>query len=123
MLLAIIEIESAGNPSAQSAMNVLVRTGQLLGRAQGLMQVMPSHFGYEVGEDGELAPWQRERTLDPETNIAHGDRILYNNYMAFGTWPEAARRYFGIGTDVSGASDHTYVKLFQAAWAKHQALV
>lgn len=120
MLLALMDIESDGNPKARSVAG-----------AMGLMQVMP--FNFQPGED----PW------DPETNIRAGARVLKTNFLRIKeknpnlsdqeAWRLAAAAYFGAfdwstlsvtgARDAYGTSGHQYVGLFDDLRGKYAAAV
>jgi len=110
VIAALMQIESGGNPNAQSPMNIDQRTGKQLGRAAGLMQVMPFHFR------------EGENPFDPDTNLRVAiERVLMPNYKRYGNWNSAAAAYFGAvdaygnpttATDATGSSGHHYVNKF-----------
>jgi len=127
VIAAIMEIESGGRPNEQSAMN-RDRNGRPIGRAQGLMQVMPFHFGVRLGADGEASQSDQAMMRDPSRNVFKGAGILADNLRKYGAWTKAAAAYFGAidangnitgGTDVGGVSGNQYVNLFVAALRKY----
>jgi hypothetical protein len=90
LIAAIITVESSGEPSAVSPAG-----------AQGLMQIMPSHFErYGIPE----ANWR-----DPATNIDTGTRFLAELVAARGTISKAVAGYFGEGCDAHGTCTGDYV--------------
>jgi hypothetical protein len=103
----LMEIESGGDPNAVSSAN-----------AQGLMQVMPFHFG----------PGENPR--DPRTNIMKGAKVYADALARFGDPDKAAAAYFGAidgagnithATDGSSVDGFEYVRRWRAAAAKYQA--
>lgn len=105
---AVMLQESGGNPLAESAMNYDAATGEPIGMAKGLMQVMP--FWFKAGED----------PFDPIISIRKGVQILREKYEQWGTWRQAVAAYFGAidkhgniteATDVTGMSGTGYVAL------------
>lgn len=112
---ATIDIESGGNPRATSPMNY-DEEGKPIGRAKGLMQVMPFHFA--TGED----------PYDVGTNLRRGIALLAQKYAQYGDWDKAAAAYFGAidnqgnitgAKDVGGVSGHGYVQKFRQARSKY----
>ncbi len=105
LIAGVMEIESGGNPSAQSVAGAL-----------GLMQVMPFHAG--AGEN----------LLDPATNVRVGTRILRSGYDRWGAWDKALAAYFGAidangnitgATDATGTSGYSYVQSALAAQQRY----
>lgn len=88
--------------------------GVPIGRAQGLMQVMPSHFGIHIGNDGELAEIDRSFCQHPPRNLAKSAEILSGNCFRYGTWEMAVSAYFGFGVDAMGASTSQYLAAVMA---------
>lgn len=82
LIVAVMHVESAYNPSAQSPVGAL-----------GIMQVMPS-TGKEVATQ-ECLPYERpEDLLDPLLNIRLGCRYLARMYYyAKNDWPAALTAY------------------------------
>lgn len=129
VIAAIMEIESSGKANAQSPMN-FDKNGRPIGRAQGLMQVMPFHFGTQLGPNGEATAEQQALMQDPERNVAKGASILAAEFKKYGTWEQAAAAYFGAidratgeitgGTDATGTSGNQYVARFQQALRTYQ---
>ncbi len=124
MVAAIMGIESHGNAKARSPMNTDKRTGKRIGRAQGLMQILPTWFGFEVGPDGELTAEQEAVCQEPERNINLGAFILGVNMRVQRDEARAAAAYFGAvdewgniidACDVGGVCGPEYVRLFQVA--------
>ncbi|MPZ68600.1 MAG: peptidoglycan DD-metalloendopeptidase family protein [Actinobacteria bacterium] len=119
IIAGLMEIESSGNPEAQSPMNYDAR-GNPIGRAQSLMQVMPFHFR------------EGENPMDPETNMRVAiERVLKPAYDRLGDWTKAAAAYFGAidaqgnitgASDVTGTSGNEYVRRFQEAASKYTNL-
>ena len=95
LILAIIEQESAFNPTAYNRN----KDGT---EDRGLMQVNYQH---------NLALMKEYNITDPdqlyhiETNIELGARILYENYKRFGSWAMALKAYNGLR-----ANNWDYVK-------------
>ncbi len=118
VLMAIMDIESGGQPDAESKMN-FDQNKQPIGQAQGLMQIMPFHFGFQLGDDGKLSAAQKAIAQDPETNMSKADDILFDLHDKYKNWEDAVRHYFGIGEDAYHMSDEGYWKKFQDAWAKY----
>lgn len=118
IIAATMDIESGGNAQAQSPMNY-DRQGNPIGRAQGLMQVMP--FNFKQGED----------PMDPWTNVRRGATMLAERFKRYGDWDKAAASYFGAidekgnitgATDVGGVSGHGYVQRFNQALSRYSDL-
>lgn len=85
LVLAVIAIESAFNPIAESAMG-----------AKGLMQIIPKyHQRLLLAHGGEAA------LLDPEANIALGARILQEYVYRTGTLEAGLQYYNGALSDAS----------------------
>lgn len=112
IVLAVMDIESGGDPNARSAMNY-DEDGRAIGRAQGLMQVMPFHFGPDVSE---------EEMKIPGVNIRKGVQILRDNQRTYGAWEKAVQAYFGFGTDVTGATTEDYYAKFKQAFQNYAHL-
>lgn len=103
VLVAIMGIESGGNPDTLSAAG-----------AVGLMQVMPQYWQ-------DLA-WQFGGDLwDPWTNIRTSAEILSRAHTWWGSWDLAAAAYFGAinesgevtdEADAYGTTGHDYVERF-----------
>lgn len=120
VILAIIDIESDGDPRATSPAG-----------AMGLMQVMPFHW--KPGED----------PYDPEQNVRKGAQVLKANYDRIRrarpelsedeAWALAAAAYFGAfdwntlrvtgAQDALGTTGHRYVGLFDDLRGKYAAAV
>ena len=103
--MAVLDIESSGNPNAKSEAGAL-----------GLMQVMPGHF--QPGEN----------PLDPTTNVSRGLEILAHNFSIFGNWDSAAAAYFGAvdaqgrpttEADVNGVTGIEYAQRFRNARTRY----
>lgn len=128
VIAAIMDIESGGKQNAESPMNK-DRQGRPIGRAQGLMQVMPFHFpGVILGPDGEASASDKMFMQEPGRNIFKGAALLADNFGRYGSWTKAAAAYFGAidaqgnitgGTDATGTSGNTYVNLFVEALRKY----
>src|SRR3990172_3136972 len=137
LIAAVMLVESGGNPEAESPMNyssgpaLSPPKGRPLGRAQGLMQVMPWHFGLSLQPDGELTPEDKAKAQDPEASGMKGAEILRRNYQRWGTWPQALAAYFGAidaSGNITGAADATgtpgrrYVEMVLASQERFQDL-
>lgn len=118
VIAAIMEIESSGRQDAQSPMN-RDKNGNPIGRAQGLMQVMPFHFGVTLLPTGEATPSDQSSMRDPTRNVNKGASLLASEFANHGTWSKAAGYYFGIGTDVGGQTTSGYIQAFRSAAAKY----
>jgi tape measure domain-containing protein len=118
VIAAIMDIETGGHPPWESPMN-RDSQGRPIGRAQGLMQVMPFHFGQTLGPDGEATADQKAYMQEPTRNVNKGAGILASNFAAHGSWRQAAGYYFGIGTDVGGQTTTGYIAQFLSANAKY----
>ena len=105
LVAGLIEIESAGNPDAES------RAGAI-----GLMQVVP----------GEIFPGRPSAAdlHDPAINVATGCAILATNRTGYGTQAGMLAAYYGAvgadgrptdATDGSGVDGWGYVELVEAA--------
>lgn len=81
LILAIIKVESHGNPLAVSNKG-----------ARGIMQVMPEHRKYFGLNEGDL--------FDAEKNIMAGTRLLREELNRFGNEFDALRAY-NCGSPVS----------------------
>lgn len=97
VILAVMGAESGGDQHSVSVAG-----------AQGLMQVMPFHFG--SGDD----------MLDPFTNVMKGAQILKDNYDRYGSWDQAFAAYLGAidangnitsAQDAYGTTGQDYVRL------------
>lgn len=104
VLIAIMGIESGGNPQTLSPVG-----------AVGLMQVMPQYWQ-------DTATRWGEDLWDPWVNIRTAAEILTQGYLQWGTWEQAAAAYFGaiddqgnITTDIDafGTSGLVYVDRFK----------
>jgi soluble lytic murein transglycosylase-like protein len=85
LVLAVIAIESAFNPIAESVMG-----------AKGLMQIIPKyHERLLVAHGGEAALW------DPDANIAVGTRILQEYVYRAGTLEAGLQYYNGALSDAT----------------------
>src|SRR6185295_15485030 len=84
LILAVITIESRFNPVAESVMG-----------AKGLMQIIPRFHRDKLGALGD------EATLDPETNILVGSRILQEYVYRTGTLEAGLQYYNGAMSDGS----------------------
>jgi hypothetical protein len=104
VLVAIMGIESGGNPQTLSPVG-----------AVGLMQVMPQYWQETANRwGGDL--W------DPWVNIRTSAEILTLGYLHWGSWEQAAAAYFGAidehgnvtaAADDYGTTGHFYVQRFQ----------
>ena len=105
MVQAIMMLESGGKVDAVSPAG-----------AQGLMQVMPFHFG------------SGENPFDPRTNIRKGIQVLMNGYNRWKTWEQAAAAYLGaidangniVGGDIN-VTGKQYVAIVMENLAKVKA--
>lgn len=96
------------------------RNGRPIGRAQGLMQVMPFHWSeITLLPSGEASDADGTYMRDGTRNINKGASILAQEFASYGSWREAARHYFGVGTDVGGQTDTGYVKMFVDTLAQY----
>lgn len=77
VLIAIMGIESGGNPQTVSPVG-----------AMGLMQVMPQYWQETANRWGP-------DLMDPWVNIRTAAEILTQGYLRWGTWDQAAAAYFG----------------------------
>lgn len=123
LVLGLMAIESEGVPDAQSPMNT-DRYGNPIGRAQGLMQVMPFHFGNMVSllANGEASYADGMYMRDPERNITTALSLLNTLLAQTGRPDHAAAAYFGAynwsahqitgWSDVTGTSGNQYVQKF-----------
>lgn len=130
LLAAIMLVESGGNPHVESPMN-RAADGRPLGRAQGLMQVMPFHWGLRLNDDGELSPQDRAFAQDPQRNVRKGAELLRRGYDRWGSWEQAVAAYFGAldaqgqitdARDATGTTGHSYVGLVLSAQARFRDL-
>jgi len=71
LLLAMIAVESGGDPRAVSSAG-----------ARGLMQLMPPTAEEKAGQLG-IEDWDAERLFDPETNVRLGAAYLRDQLRAF----------------------------------------
>lgn len=103
VLVAIMGIESGGNPETLSPVG-----------AVGLMQVMPQYW-QETANRWGADLW------DPWVNIRTSAEILTQGYLQWGTWDKAAAAYFGAiddqgnitdAPDAFGTTGHVYVERF-----------
>lgn len=103
VLIAIMGIESGGNPQTLSPVG-----------AVGLMQVMPEYWG-------ETAKRWGEDLWDPWVNIRTSAEILTQGYLRLGSWEKSAAAYFGAiddqgnitdAADAYGTTGHAYVQRF-----------
>jgi hypothetical protein len=85
LILAVISIESAFNPIAESVMG-----------AKGLMQIIPKYHRAKLLEHGG-----DEAVLDPESNILVGTRILQEYVYRTGTLEAGLQFYNGASRDES----------------------
>jgi soluble lytic murein transglycosylase-like protein len=109
LVLAIICQESGGQPYIESRiMNMNLRTGELWGRAQGLMQLMPPREA--LLSDGELSEEDKTYYQNPARNIEMGCALLRGKIDAYGSEQMGVRAYFGLGTDAGGATDSVYLR-------------
>ncbi len=112
---AVMLQESGGQAWVESPMNFAFDiSGKPIGRAQGAMQVMPWHFGVQIGEDGELSEEQKAYCQYPPRNFQKAAEILKRNYLHHGTWEMAVSAYFGFGVDATGASTSQYLAAVMA---------
>lgn len=103
VLVAIMGIESGGNPQAHSPAG-----------AVGLMQVMPQYWQETANQwGGDL--W------DPWVNIRTAAEILARGHAHWGSWEQSAAAYFGaidetgaitVAADAFGTTGHVYVDKF-----------
>lgn len=103
VLVAIMGIESGGNPHAHSPAG-----------AVGLMQVMPQYWQETANQwGGDL--W------DPWVNIRTAADILARGHAHWGSWEQSAAAYFGainesgvitVAADAFGTTGHVYVDKF-----------
>ncbi len=125
VVAGLTQIESSGRPDARSVMNRDSRTGRYLGRAHGLMQIMPFHFGAPLDANGEVSEEWRAYMCDPVTNLTMGVSILIQLYAQIGDWTKTAAAYFGAfdwstfevteAQDANGVTGRQYVNLFTNA--------
>ncbi|HEX2282342.1 MAG TPA: C40 family peptidase [Thermomicrobiales bacterium] len=103
VLVAIMGIESGGNPQTLSPVG-----------AVGLMQVMPQYWQETANRWGSDL-W------DPWVNIRTSAEILTQGYLQWGSWDKAAAAYFGAidaagnitdAADAFGTTGHAYVDRF-----------
>jgi soluble lytic murein transglycosylase-like protein len=85
LVLAVISVESAFNPVAESGMG-----------AKGLMQIIPKYHRAKLLEHGG-----DEAVLDPESNILVGARILQEYVYRTGTLEAGLQFYNGASWDGS----------------------
>jgi hypothetical protein len=83
LVLAVISVESAFNPFAESGMG-----------AKGLMQIIPKYHRAKLLEVGG-----EEAVLDPQSNIAVGTRILQEYVYRTGTLEAGLQFYNGASRD------------------------
>jgi soluble lytic murein transglycosylase-like protein len=83
LVLAVISVESAFNPFAESGMG-----------AKGLMQIIPKYHRAKLLELGG-----EEAVLDPQNNIAVGTRILQEYVYRTGTLEAGLQFYNGASRD------------------------
>ena len=104
VLIAIMGIESGGNPQAVSPVGAL-----------GLMQVMPQYWQ-------ETAHRWGPDLMDPWVNVRTAAEILTQGYLKWGTWEQAAAAYFGaidgagnitLAADAFNTTGHEYVTRFK----------
>ncbi|CAN5660324.1 hypothetical protein BH24CHL1_BH24CHL1_10560 [soil metagenome] len=104
VLIAIMGIESGGNPQVVSPVGAL-----------GLMQVMPQYWQETANRWGP-------DLMDPWVNIRTAAEILTQGYLRWGTWEQAAAAYFGaidsegnvtIAVDAFNTSGYEYVTRFK----------
>ena len=122
-ILGLVEIESSGNPNAQSDLN------PGYGRAQGLMQVLPGHFGVTPGADGEVTADEHAWMCEPARNLNVGTALYTQLYARTGRLDHAAAAYFGAyswasmsptgATDVTGTSGWAYIQRWESARAEY----
>jgi soluble lytic murein transglycosylase-like protein len=130
LLAAVMLVESGGNPHVESPMNYAA-DGRPLGRAQGLMQVMPFHWGLPLDAEGELSPGDKAFAQDPERNVDKGAEVLRRGYERWGSWRQAVAAYFGAldaqgqvtgARDATGTTGQRYVELILAAQERFRDL-
>ena len=83
LMLAVISIESAFNPLAESSAG-----------AKGLMQVMPQAHAERFNPFGGV-----DAALDPNANIQVGAQVLRDYLERYITLESALRAYVGVGPD------------------------
>ena len=118
VVLGIMDIESSGIPDRDSPMNY-DKNGNPIGKARGLMQIMPFHF--------DNAGIPENMWNDPATNIGFGTMLLAQAYKQYGNWDQAMLAYFtGTGDvealnskDATGTTGKQYIQKAQAARGKY----
>lgn len=127
LVLGLMLVESGGQADIESRFLNYDAAGRPLGRAQGLLQIMPFHWGIRPGPDGELTEEEKAFCQEPARNIAKGVELLAQAYRRWGSWEKALARYFGAldasGTirdwaDATGVTGRLYVRLVLAARAR-----
>lgn len=127
LVLGLMLVESGGQARIESRVMNYDTAGRPIGRAQGLLQVLPFHWGIRPGPDGELSEEEKAFCQDPERNIAKGVELLAAAYRTWGSWEKALARYFGAldstgairdWADATGVSGRLYVRLVLAARAR-----
>lgn len=102
LVLAVIQVESGGNPKALGA------AGEI-----GLMQILPLTFTWIMHKYG----YSGADAWDVDANVLAGMLYLVELYRLYGSWESVLHSYnVGPGAYDNGKRNYTYVAKVMGAW-------